>query len=575
MAVQITEYLLGNIKGPPGATGADGLSLHVTTEKINTTVGNATVIGSIIADGREVQTGDIVMSMHSESMGYWGTIGINNNGTLSVVTIGSLRGAKGENGDTGPDGEQGPRGFSIVGMRLDGEGDLYYSLEIDDQIAIKEYLLGNIKGPPGPVVSTANHLVYLGQLAAEEPTPQQLSDFAAGAATALFGEGELKTGYTVRDAQDRDWRWVDDGVQLKVIKVGTQSEPAISGNVTVITFAVNTKKINNGTYMPVLSSAIAGVSLSSITIRNNSGTLTVNVANTAAVGVNTRTISFDGIDGINSNSFTITISVGEISFTQQPSNATVTEGSISGTLSATAASTSAASSVSYKWYSNTTNSNSGGTVINGATANIFTIPTSLTAGSYYYYCKANGTKGEVETTSSVATVVVTAQQADNRMYDEKDGTYYETIQVGNLLWTIENYRYNGNGLYYNNAQSEPFEGAGKHYTYQEAVANAPQGWRLPTRAEAESLQTAAGSGNGLKATREWQTANGTDTINFALLPVGGRNATAWANLNASAYMWSSVPGRIYIHYNGSSLLFDTEGVNDNYYLSVRYVKEAS
>jgi len=56
-----------------------------------------------------------------------------------------------------------------------------------------------------------NHLVYLGLLEEIEPTPQLLTEFAQRQATALFGVATLKTGFTVRDAQDRDWRWVDDG----------------------------------------------------------------------------------------------------------------------------------------------------------------------------------------------------------------------------------------------------------------------------------------------------------------------------------------------------------------------------
>ena len=39
----------------------------------------------------------------------------------------------------------------------------------------------------------------------------------------------------------------------------------------------------------------------------------------------------------------------------------------------------------YQWYSNNTNSNSGGTAISGATSAIYTLPTFNTVGKYYYY----------------------------------------------------------------------------------------------------------------------------------------------------------------------------------------------
>ena len=75
-----------------------------------------------------------------------------------------------------------------------------------------------------------------------------------------------------------------------------------------------------------------------------------------------------------------------ITLTSQPQDATVTEGSISGSLSVTASASSG--TVSYQWYSNTVYSNVNGTEIVGATSAIFTIPTTLTTSDSpkYYYC---------------------------------------------------------------------------------------------------------------------------------------------------------------------------------------------
>ena len=90
-----------------------------------------------------------------------------------------------------------------------------------------------------------------------------------------------------------------------------------------------------------------------------------------------------------------------ITITTQPApSTTVTQGSISGSLSVAASAASCVDGPNYQWYSNTTNSNTGGTVIPGATGSSFTIPASLTAGTYYYYCIVN-TK-----CTSVATVTV-------------------------------------------------------------------------------------------------------------------------------------------------------------------------
>jgi hypothetical protein len=63
--------------------------------------------------------------------------------------------------------------------------------------------------------------------------------------------------------------------------------------------------------------------------------------------------------------------------------------------------------LSYQWYSNTTNINTGGTAISGATNASFAIPSTLTAGTYFYYVVVSVTGGATPITSAVATVTVT------------------------------------------------------------------------------------------------------------------------------------------------------------------------
>ena len=95
----------------------------------------------------------------------------------------------------------------------------------------------------------------------------------------------------------------------------------------------------------------------------------------------------------------------EITITTQPApTTTVTAGSISGSLTV-AASVTPTATLSYQWYSNTANSNSVGTSINGATSASFAIPTTLTVGTYYYFCEVSAA-GAVPVRSSVAVVMV-------------------------------------------------------------------------------------------------------------------------------------------------------------------------
>ncbi|MCL2791786.1 MAG: SUMF1/EgtB/PvdO family nonheme iron enzyme [Spirochaetaceae bacterium] len=93
--------------------------------------------------------------------------------------------------------------------------------------------------------------------------------------------------------------------------------------------------------------------------------------------------------------------------TQPAATTNVVAGSISDSLSVGATVTGGAT-LSYQWFRNTTNSNVGGTPVSGATSASFTIPTDLTAGTYFYYCVVSATGGAISVQSNVATVNVAA-----------------------------------------------------------------------------------------------------------------------------------------------------------------------
>lgn len=92
----------------------------------------------------------------------------------------------------------------------------------------------------------------------------------------------------------------------------------------------------------------------------------------------------------------------EVSITTEPANKTVTEGSITGSLSVTAKSSGA---LSYQWYKCSDENGANAVKIAGATAASMTIPTDLTEGNYYYFVKVivNGIAG---VNSAIATVTV-------------------------------------------------------------------------------------------------------------------------------------------------------------------------
>jgi predicted acyl esterase len=91
--------------------------------------------------------------------------------------------------------------------------------------------------------------------------------------------------------------------------------------------------------------------------------------------------------------------------TQPDAEITVKEGNITESLSVEASVTPAAT-LTYQWYSTTSNSNVIGTAIAGATAASYSIPTDLGAGIFYYFCEVRS-MGAVYVRSEVAKVIVT------------------------------------------------------------------------------------------------------------------------------------------------------------------------
>ena len=92
----------------------------------------------------------------------------------------------------------------------------------------------------------------------------------------------------------------------------------------------------------------------------------------------------------------------QVNITSQPANKSVTEGSISGSISVTA---NSAGTLTYQWYSCSDESGNDAVKIAGATSASMTIPTDLEAGKYFYFVKIilNGMAG---INSNIATVTV-------------------------------------------------------------------------------------------------------------------------------------------------------------------------
>lgn len=124
-------------------------------------------------------------------------------------------------------------------------------------------------------------------------------------------------------------------------------------------------------------------------------------------------------------SIVITYTVSECSNPEigtQPASATYTVGDSPTALSVTASGTS----LTYQWYSNTTATNTGGTIIIGQTSSTYT-PSIASNGTFYYYCVVSS--GSCSTNSNVATITVNKASATIKLSEAGaestvSGTHY-------------------------------------------------------------------------------------------------------------------------------------------------------
>ncbi|PHV70916.1 hypothetical protein CS063_07800 [Sporanaerobium hydrogeniformans] len=125
-----------------------------------------------------------------------------------------------------------------------------------------------------------------------------------------------------------------------------------------------------------------------------------------------------------------------IQISEQPQDATVKKDTAV-TLTAAANATNG-TAVTYQWYKNTQNANSGGTEISGATAKDYKSPTE-TKGTTYYYCVVSGTGLESVTTRPVKVTVFTyGILAGTVQTDDKQTIAGATVELVQLTCTDPN-----------------------------------------------------------------------------------------------------------------------------------------
>lgn len=85
----------GSLQGPPGLEGESGLSTYFINSRIDSGTTSVSLIDITNVTNRTIQTGDILISSHTDSFGECVVVLQRGSSTANVNYIGSLRGAQG------------------------------------------------------------------------------------------------------------------------------------------------------------------------------------------------------------------------------------------------------------------------------------------------------------------------------------------------------------------------------------------------------------------------------------------------------------------------------------------------
>ena len=190
------------------------------------------------------------------------------------------------------------------------------------------------------------------------------------------------------------------------------------------------------------------------------------------------------------------------------------------------------------------------------------------------------------------------------MTDPRDGTVYKTTQIGGKTWMAENLNYfdiegaassiKNDWCYWD--KPENCESAGRLYTWKVAKRVCPEGWRLPTKADWESLLQEVGAdslneilwkgSSKLKSVNGWENGgSGTDDFGFTAVPAGmkfttrtqdgftyhGCSSLMWAATEADGGAADSLAYHMYLDCSNDNAIVNTvRKING---LSVRCVKD--
>lgn len=165
------------------------------------------------------------------------------------------------------------------------------------------------------------------------------------------------------------------------------------------------------------------------------------------------------------------------------------------------------------------------------------------------------------------------------MRDLRDKQTYKVVRIGEQVWTAMSMRTkvgnDGNPLtmYCNSSEDPDFcDLYGGLFTWEDAMKSCPDGWRLPTKSDWETLVNTVDASNKvagmkLKSKAHW---NGSDDYGFAALPAGYWDRDDYGGFGKRAIFWSSTEAS-----KSSASVFALYGEYDSAVFSSQMMDEAA
>lgn len=162
------------------------------------------------------------------------------------------------------------------------------------------------------------------------------------------------------------------------------------------------------------------------------------------------------------------------------------------------------------------------------------IKTNIYNGAYYQVRCVKGVEQDAANTAENTTETL---DETNSFKDERDGTVYRIVKIGEKEWTAENMNFQTeNSKCYDDKPGRCVK-YGRLYKKSDLSKICPAGWHLPTKAEWDELDLLKGDETG-RDLRSSQWGNGKNTTGFNALPAGYGTGSNYYDMDQKAIFWS-------------------------------------